>query len=55
MKNGSKYVINFAKLAEKDKLKLKSSGLDNNCKNILNLMTNDPFCYPPSYEILMVI
>ena len=23
---------------------------DKNCKNILILMTNDPFCYPPSYE-----
>ena len=22
------------------------------CKNILNLMINNPFCYPPSYEKL---
>ncbi len=52
MKNGSKYVIKFSKKAEKDKLKLKSSGLDKNCKTILNLMLEDPFCYPPSYEKL---
>lgn len=52
MKNGSKYVIKFSKLAEKDKLKLKSSGLDKNCKNILTLMIDDPFGYPPSFEKL---
>ena len=52
MKNGNNYIIKFSKQAEKDKTKLKSSGLDKNCKNILILMTNDPFCYPPSYEKL---
>ena len=50
MKNGNNYIIKFSKQAENDKTKLKSSGLDKNCKNILILMTNDPFCYPPSYE-----
>ena len=50
MKNGNNYIIKFSKQAEKDKTKLKSSGLDKNCKSILILMTNDPFCYPPSYE-----
>lgn len=52
MKNGNKYIIKFSKQAEKDKLKLKSSNLDKTCKNILNLMIADPFCYPPSYEKL---
>jgi len=52
MKNGKNYIIKFSKQAEKDKIKLKSSNLDKNCKNILNLMLNDPFCYPPSYEKL---
>lgn len=52
MKNGKKYVIKFSKQAEKDKIKLKSSGLDKICKNILILMIEDPFCYPPSYEKL---
>lgn len=52
MKNGKNYSIKFSKLAEKDKLKLKSAGLDKNCRNILLLMTENPFCYPPSYEKL---
>ncbi len=38
MKNGKKYVIKFSKKAEKDKIKLKSSDLDENCKNILILL-----------------
>ena len=53
MKNGKKYIIKFSKQALKDKVKLKSSGLDKNCKNILALMMDDPFCYPPSYEKLL--
>ena len=46
------YTIKFSKQAEKDKLKLKNCKLDINCKNILNLMVENPFCYPPSYEKL---
>ena len=46
------YTIKFSKQAEKDKLKLKNSNLDKNCKNMLNLMMENPFCYPPSYEKL---
>lgn len=52
MKNGNSYKIKFSKKAEKDKTKLKSSNLDKICKNILDLMMEDPFCYPPSYEKL---
>lgn len=52
MKNGKKYIIKFSKQAEKDIIKLKNSGLDKNCKNILISMESDPFCYPPSYEKL---
>ena len=52
MKNGNFYKIKFSKQAEKDKLKLKNSNLDKNCKSILNLMIENPFCYPPSYEKL---
>ena len=51
MKNG-KYIINFSKQALKDMKKLKSFGLDKNCKVILSLMENDPFCYSPSFEKL---
>ena len=52
MKNGNRYTIKFSKQAEKDKIKLKGSNLDKNCKNILNLMLDDPFCYPPYDEKL---
>lgn len=51
MKNG-KYIIKFSKQADKDKTKLKNSGLDKSAKTILNLMINNPFCYPPNYEKL---
>lgn len=52
MKNGNNYTIKFSKQAEKDKLKLKSSNLDKNCRSILDLMQVNPFCYPPSFEKL---
>lgn len=52
MTNGNQYKILFSKAAIKDKTKLKDSGLDKNCKKILDLMVNDPFCYPPTYEKL---
>ena len=52
MKSGNQYKIKFSKQAEKDKIKLKNKGLDKNCKKILQLMINNPFCYPPSYEKL---
>ncbi len=48
----NRYTIKFSKQAEKDKLKLKNCNLDKNCKNILNLMMENLFCYPPSYEKL---
>ncbi len=52
MMNGNKYRILLSKVACKDKEKLKKSGLDEQCKRILDLMIDDPFCYPPSYEKL---
>ena len=42
----------FQKIASKDKIKLKNCGLEKNCKKILDIMINDPFGYPPSYEKL---
>ena len=53
MGNGNKYKILFSKIAVKDKVRLKNAGLDKNCRKILDLMINDPFCYPPSYEKLV--
>ena len=52
MANGNKYRILFSKAAVKDKIKLKDCGLEKNCRKILDLMLDDPFCYPPSYEKL---
>lgn len=52
MKNGN-YTIKFSKAAKKDKFKLKNSGLEESCRTILDLMTDDPFCYPPSNEKLV--
>ena len=52
MKNGSKYRIIFSKMALMDKEKLTSVNLDKVCKRILNLMMEDPFCNPPSFEKL---
>ena len=51
MKNGN-YSIIFSKTAKKDKIKLKNAGLENACKRILDLMLDNPFCYPPSFEKL---
>ncbi len=52
MKNGN-YIIRFSKQAMKDKKKLKEAGLEKIAKQILTLMENNPFCYPPSYEKLV--
>ena len=53
MVNGNKYRILFSKAAIKDKSKLKSAGLDKNCRKILDIMLENPFKYPPSYEKLV--
>ena len=52
MENGNKYKILFSKVASKNKIKLQNCGLDKNCRKILDIMINDPFGYPPSYEKL---
>ena len=52
MKNGNKYRLLFSKVAIKDKERLKDCGLDKNCRKILDVMSNNPFGYPPAYEKL---
>lgn len=47
------YNIYFSKYALKDKKKLKNSGLENAAKQIFNIMMENPFAYPPSYEKLV--
>ena len=51
-KNGS-YVILFSKQAVKDQKRLKAVGLERKTKEILSMMEQDPFIYPPSYEKLI--
>jgi Txe/YoeB family toxin of toxin-antitoxin system len=53
MEKKSKYKILLSKVAIKDKEKLDKAGLDRAYIKILDLMINDPFGYPPSYEKLV--
>ena len=53
MEKKNKYKILFSKMASKDKEKLNNAGLEKNYRKILDVMINDPFGYPPSYEKLV--
>lgn len=46
-------VVKFTKNAEKDKKLLKSAGLEEKVKKLLNLIAQNPFQNPPSYEKLV--
>lgn len=48
-----KYQIVFSSLAEKDKALLKRAGLEKKTKDILDLMSTNPFINPPRYEKLV--
>ena len=45
--------IRFTNKAEKDKQLLKRVGLDSKAKILLNVISNNPFQTPPSYEKLI--
>lgn len=45
--------ILFTKNAEKDKKLLKQAGLDRKAKKLLDVLSNNPFQNPPSYEKLV--
>ena len=47
------WTIKFTKNAEKDKKFLKAAGLEEKVKKLLNLIANNPFQMPPSYEKLV--
>ena len=47
------WIIKFTKNAEKDKKLLKSAGLEEKTKKLLNLIAQNPFQNPPSYEKLV--
>lgn len=45
--------VKFTKNADKDKKLLKSAGLEDKVKKLLNLIAQNPFQKPPSYEKLV--
>lgn len=47
------YIIRFSKQAEKDKKLLRGAGLDLKAKSLLNIIAENPFQNPPSYEGLV--
>ena len=47
------WTIKFTKNADKDKKLVKEAGLEDKVKKLLNLIANNPFQNPPSYEKLV--
>ena len=47
------WIVKFTKNAEKDKKLIKSAGLEERVKKLLNLIAKNPFQNPPSYEKLV--
>jgi toxin YoeB len=45
--------VRFSKNAEKDKKLLKQAGLEEKAKKLLDILREDPFQNPPSYEKLV--
>ena len=44
------YLVTFSKQADKDKKLLKSAGLDKKAKELLNVISGNPFQNPPPSE-----
>ena len=47
------YLIRFSKQAEKDKINLKTVGLEKKARELLHIIKEDPFQNPPPYEALV--
>ena len=47
------WTVLFTKNAEKDKPKLKATGLEKKTRFLLTLLSENPFQTPPSYEKLV--
>ena len=47
------WIVKFTKNAEKDKKLLKSAGLEEKTKKLLELISINPFANPPAYEKLV--
>lgn len=48
-----KWEVVFAKHATKDAKKLAAAGLKSKAQELLEVLQNDPFQYPPAYEKLV--
>lgn len=46
------YKVIFSKLADKDKKLLKQAGLENKTMNLLDIISENPYQTPPTYEKL---
>lgn len=46
------YVLKFSSFAEKDKKKLKQSGLEDKARKLLKILQLNPYQNPPPYEKL---
>lgn len=47
------YRVVITKVASKDAKKLKAAGLDHKAKQLIEVVANDPFAYPPAFEPLV--
>lgn len=47
-----KYKVIFSKFADKDKKLLKQAGLEEKTKNLIDIISENPYQTPPSYEKL---
>jgi len=46
------YQLYFTKRAQKDALLIKESNLKDTTEKLLSLISEEPYCYPPAFEIL---
>lgn len=50
---GRMYKILYTKQAKKDAKKLQTSALDKKARKLIEMISKDPFAFPPSYEALV--
>lgn len=47
------YLVRFTKQAAKDARRLKAAGLDEKAKELVGIVAQDPFRFPPAFEPLV--
>lgn len=47
------YLVKFTRQAAKDAKRLKAAGLDKKAKELVAIVSKDPFAYPPAFEPLV--